>query len=337
LSSRFCLSRWQLALHRLKRRNQRSHRQPPQPPDNRRLRHQRQRQQTDGRKTSHVALVHALGSGAHRRCCQASYRSLPKQYPNVKIEFENVGSGTDYWIKLQTMIAGGTAPDVIYPATHNAYALASKNALVYVDDFAKRDKIDLAKYDPTVLDLYKTAGKVHCLPIDSAAVAVFYNKNMFDAAGVSYPKEGWTWDDYLATMQKLSKDTNNDGKIDQFGTAVWNSYWPVVVWSKTGHNTFDDPRNPSKFLMDDAAIEAIQYLGDLTNKYHVMPSSGRRRTFRICSWQAKPRRHHRSLARSAVSDDQGLQVGHRPTTNGQSPSQPRRWQLLRHHGSKQKP
>lgn len=199
-----------------------------------------------------------------------------KENPNVKIELENIGSGTDYWIKLQTMIAGGTAPDVIYPATHNAYALASKNALVYVDDFLKRDKIDLSKYDPTVLDLYKTNGKVHCLPIDSAAVAVFYNKNMFEAAGVPAPKDGWTWDDFLATAQKLTKDTNNDGKIDQFGVDVWTSYWPIIVWSKAGHNTFDDPRKPTKFLMDDAAIDAVQWLGDLTNKHHVMPSSAER-------------------------------------------------------------
>ena len=199
-----------------------------------------------------------------------------KQYPNVKIEFENVGSGTDYWIKLQTMIAGGTAPDVIYPATHNAYALATKNALVYVDDFAKRDGIDLTKYDPAVADLYKTNNKLHCLPIDSAAVAVFYNKDMFAAAGIAAPKEGWTWDDFLATAQKLTKDTNGDGKNDQFGVDTWTSYWPVIVWSKSGHNTFDDPRKPTKFLMDDAAIDAIQWLGDLTNKHHVMPSSAER-------------------------------------------------------------
>jgi len=199
-----------------------------------------------------------------------------KANPHVTIEFENVASGTDYWIKLQTMIAGGTAPDVIYPATHNAYALASKNALVYVDDFAKRDAIDLAKYEPTVLDLYKTNNKVHCLPIDSAAVAVFYNKNMFEAAGIPAPKEGWTWDEFLATAKKLTKDTNGDGKTDVFGVDTWTSYWPVIVWSQTGHNIFDDPRKPTKFMMDDAAIESVQWLGDLINKHHVMPSTAER-------------------------------------------------------------
>ncbi len=202
--------------------------------------------------------------------------AFEKENPNIKIEIENIGSGTEYWIKLQTMIAGGTAPDVIYPATHNAYALAANGALLFVEDFAKRDKIDLAKYEPGVLDLYKYNNKVHCLPIDSAAVAVFVNKNMFEAAGIPLPKAGWTWDDYLAIAKKLTKDTNNDGKTDVFGADVWTSYWPVIVWSMSGHNTFDDPRKPTKFLMDDAAVDAIQWLGDLINKHHVMPSTAER-------------------------------------------------------------
>ena len=202
--------------------------------------------------------------------------AFEKENPNIKIEIENIGSGTEYWIKLQTMIAGGTAPDVIYPATHNAYALAANGALLFVEDFAKRDKIDLAKYEPGVLDLYKYGGKVHCLPLDTAAVAVFVNKNMFDAAGIAMPKAGWTWEDFLAAAKKLTKDTNNDGKTDQFGVDVWTSYWPVIVWSMSGHNIFDDPRKPTKHLLDDAAIDAIQWLGDLTNKHHVMPTTAER-------------------------------------------------------------
>jgi multiple sugar transport system substrate-binding protein len=156
--------------------------------------------------------------------------AFQKEYPNVKVEIENIGSGTEYWTKLQTMVAAGTAPDVLYPATHNAYALASNGALMFVDDLAKRDKIDLNKYDQSILNLYKYNGKTTCLPIDTAALVIFYNKNMFDAAGVPYPKDGWTLDDFLATAQKLTKDTNNDGKTDQFGVDSWTSYWAIAVF-----------------------------------------------------------------------------------------------------------
>lgn len=203
--------------------------------------------------------------------------AFEKEHPNIKIEIENIGSGTEYWTKLQTMIAGGTAPDVIYPATHNAYALASKGALLNLDPFVQRDKLDMAKYDPQILDLYKYDGKLYGLPIDSAALVVFYNKDMFDKAGVPYPKDGWTWDQFLETAKKLAKDTNSDGKIDQFGVDSWTSYWPAIVWTMTGHGIFDDLRKPTKCLLDEPeSVAALQWLADLAHKQHVMPTSAER-------------------------------------------------------------
>jgi multiple sugar transport system substrate-binding protein len=100
---------------------------------------------------------------------------------------------------------------------------------------------------------------------------------MFDKAGVPYPKEGWTWDDFLATAQKMTKDTNGDGKTDQFGMDTWTSYWPLIIWSKTGHGIFDDIRKPTKFIITDKdSVDAIQWLGDLANKHKVMPTSAER-------------------------------------------------------------
>ncbi|MCG2769886.1 MAG: extracellular solute-binding protein [Anaerolineae bacterium] len=208
---------------------------------------------------------------------QPVIEAFEKEHPEIKVEIENIGSGKEYWIKLQTMVAGGTAPDVIYPATHNAYALASKGALMNLNPLAERDGLDLTKYDPTILDLYKYDGKLYGLPLDSAALVIFYNKKMFDEAGVAYPSDDWTWDDFLATAKKVTKDTDGDGKIDQFGIDNWTSYWSVIVWTKTGHGIFDDLRNPTKFLLDDdESIAALQWLADLTNVHHVMPSSAQR-------------------------------------------------------------
>lgn len=197
--------------------------------------------------------------------------------PGVTIELENIGVSKDYYTKLQTTIAGGTPPDVFYPATHIAYALASKGAILPVSDLAERDGIDLSQYDPAILDMYTLDGEVYCLPIDSASLVVFYNKDLFDAAGVAYPTEGWTWDDFLTTAQALTKDTDGDGNIDQFGVDQFRDYWPLLVWSNTGHGLFDDIRNPTKFLGNEpAAIESIQWMGDLMTVSNVMPSDEQR-------------------------------------------------------------
>lgn len=198
-------------------------------------------------------------------------------HPNVTIELENIGRSSEYYTKLQTTIAGGTPPDVFYPATHIAYALASKGAILPVQDFIDRDGIDTSQYEKAILDLYTIDGKVYCLPIDSAALVVFYNKKMFDEAGIPYPQEGWTWDDFLTIAQQLTKDTDGDGQIDQFGVDQFRNYWPMVVWSNTGHGLFDDIRHPTKFLGNDPeVIASIQWVADLMTKYNVMPTDEQR-------------------------------------------------------------
>ncbi|MEM5948285.1 sugar ABC transporter substrate-binding protein [Spirochaetia bacterium 38H-sp] len=201
-----------------------------------------------------------------------------KLHPNVTIEFENIGSGSQYYTKLQTMIAGGQAPDVFYPATHVAYAYAMKGAIRSLKDFIKRDKIDLSAYNPNILSLYSMNGEVYALPIDTAALAVFYNKDLFDKAGVPYPKAGWTWDDFLETAKALTQDTDGDGRIDQFGVDQFRNYWPLLVWSNTGHGLFDDMRKPTKFLVasDPKAIDSIQWIADLMLVHNVMPTDEQR-------------------------------------------------------------
>lgn len=197
--------------------------------------------------------------------------------PDITVEFENIGSSSDYYTKLQTTIAGDTAPDVFYPATHVAYALGSKGAILPINDFVERDGIDLSAYDPAILELYTIDGEIQCLPIDSASLVVFYNKDLFDAAGVPYPEPGWTWNDFLETAQALTLDTDGDGVTDQFGVDTFRNYWPMVVWSNTGEGLFDDIRNPTTFRgTNPDVVESIQWMADLTLVHGVMPSDEQR-------------------------------------------------------------
>ncbi len=197
--------------------------------------------------------------------------------PNIKVEFENIGSSDEYYQKLQTSVAGGVAPDVFYPATHVAYSFGSKGAITPVDELAASSGVDLAQFDQGILELYQIDGQQMCLPIDTAALVVFYNKEIFDELGVDYPEPGWTWDDFLETAKAVTVDSDSDGSVDVFGVEQFTSYWPLMVWSQTGHNVFDDQRNPTEFLIDEPeSIEAIQWLADLSVVHGVMPDSVQR-------------------------------------------------------------
>src|SRR5690554_5227066 len=194
--------------------------------------------------------------------------------PGVNIVIENIASGDEYWLKLQTMLAANAAPDVIYPATHHAYILSSKNQLLDLMPFVERDNIDLSVYIPAVLDLYKYEDILYALPIDTAALVTFYNKEMFDASGVPYPTDDMTWDEFIAMGKRLVRDTTGDGRINQYAVHLdTDIYWPMLVYHMTGEYLFDDLYQPTEFLLKkQEQINAVQYYADIIVKHGLAPT-----------------------------------------------------------------
>ncbi|MBN2018588.1 MAG: extracellular solute-binding protein [Candidatus Cloacimonetes bacterium] len=100
-------------------------------------------------------------------------------------------------------------------------------------------------------------------------LALVYNKKLFDEAGISDPPQ--TIEEFLQFGQKLTKDTNNDGTIDQWGL-VWNytePFWFVPFFGGYGGEVFDEDNNPE--LDSPAAEKAFQLILDMRNKYKIMP------------------------------------------------------------------
>ncbi len=205
-----------------------------------------------------------------------------KLHPDVEIIIENISNGSEYFDKLQTMLAANSAPDVIYPATHQAYQLAAKKQIIDLMPFVKKDKLDLKAYIPSVLNMYQyKSGKttvLQGLPIDTATFVIFYNKDMFDAAKVPYPTDNMTWDQFFEMSKKLVKDTNGDGKIDQYAIH-WdtNNYWSLFVYQMTGKYMFDNLYEPKQFLLKNAnQVQALQRYADVIAKYHLAPTPSQR-------------------------------------------------------------
>jgi len=184
-------------------------------------------------------------------------------HPEIQVKLETVAEGSAYYRALALQLDQGDPPDLFYPATHVAYALDLRQQLLPVDTTA----LDLTVYDPAVLELYRNAaGELICLPADLATLAVAYNKTLFDQAAVPYPDDKWSWAEFRATAQALTKANATSYGVDRF-----YRYWPLLVWSWSGHNQFDDPHFPTQFLLnDEAAIDALQWLADL-GKSGLMP------------------------------------------------------------------
>jgi multiple sugar transport system substrate-binding protein len=102
---------------------------------------------------------------------------------------------------------------------------------------------------------------------------MMYNKKLFDEAGVSYPTE-WTWDEFVEATLKLTKDTNGDGKPEQFGYILPTFDWTIDVPLGTNKARLVSEDGLKCMLDTPEAIETIQWLADLRNVHHVAPTPG---------------------------------------------------------------
>jgi multiple sugar transport system substrate-binding protein len=111
----------------------------------------------------------------------------------------------DYFTKLQTSLAGGTAPDTFEVNYENFVTYADSGSLLALDGVAAKD----GDYDPAVfadqsLAAFSRDGKQYGLPASFSTVVLIYNKDLFEAAGVDLPTADWTWEDERAAAAKLT-------------------------------------------------------------------------------------------------------------------------------------
>lgn len=122
--------------------------------------------------------------------------------PNIKVEMTLIPQRDPYYTRLQASLPVGTGPDIM---THNSNIADYLNYLYTLDEHIPNSSIDLSKFPKVIIDFYTFGGKLYAIPKDFDTIAIFYNKAMFDKAGVPYPKAGWTWDEFRETAQKLTQ------------------------------------------------------------------------------------------------------------------------------------
>lgn len=107
----------------------------------------------------------------------------------------------DYWTKLRTQLSTGSAPCIV--SLQSLRAANYTDQLVPIDSLAEKAGTDLTAYDTTALNGMKVDGKLYALPYDTGPYLLFYNRDMFKAAGVAEPKPGWTVSDFEAAGAAL--------------------------------------------------------------------------------------------------------------------------------------
>ncbi len=197
-----------------------------------------------------------------------------KEHPEIAIK---VIHAVDYNRKLNTMIAGGTPPDVFYVNASDLQYYASKGALLDLQNLIERDSSEVNPEDffPKLMEAFRWQGDLYGLPKDFTPLVMYYNKDMFDEAGLPYPDETWDWRKFLDSARKLTREKGSRGFkqygfVPSFGNLPSFGY-EAFVFQNDGRFLSGDFR---ECLMNRPEVyEAIQFYADLSNRQHVAPSN----------------------------------------------------------------
>ncbi len=152
-----------------------------------------------------VTLTYAVWS--QDATMQKLIDQFQKENPKIHVKLQ-VDPFMDYWTKLQVAATAGKAPDAFWMLGDHFQTYASNGQLLVLDAAIKDAKIDMSVYPKALVNLFNYKGHQYGLPKDFDTIGLWYNKKMFDAAGVKYPDSTWTWDDVRKNAKLLTNPAN---------------------------------------------------------------------------------------------------------------------------------
>jgi len=193
---------------------------------------------------------------------------------DVAVALTHIPSPRDYRTRLATEFAAGSPPDISLMNYRRYAAFAANDLLEPLGPYlAESELISAEDFYPVALQGFYWQGQLTCIPQNISSLVVYYNQDLFDAAGVAYPEDEWTWTDFVETAKALTQDTDGDGIVDQYGLGLEPSLMRLApfVW-QNGAPIVDDPQNPRRTtLTRPPSLEAFQWFVDLHLVHGVVP------------------------------------------------------------------
>src|SRR5579863_9052635 len=164
---------------------------------------------------------------------QSNLQKFEQLHPNIHITWSPIPG--DYPTKMRANVAGGTVPDVFYLSPDMSSEYISAGKLLNLSPYMARDGVKASDYYSALLNPFTcTSGQVYGLPKDWNSLGVFYNKSMFQAAGLSFPTANWTWTDMQNDAQKLTKNPGTPNSVYGISLSADLSRWGAFLLANGG-------------------------------------------------------------------------------------------------------
>ncbi len=196
-------------------------------------------------------------------------------HPNIQVYY--VPDPENYQQEVLEDFQDGTAPDVFQGCCTHFPTWAQMGYTLDLSPYveADLDQSIINDWDEAQYKSFITSnGEQFGVPKYHGALALYYNKDIFDEYGVAYPDETWDHDDYLAAMKLLTHDTDGNGQTDIWGSMMDISWARIQVRVNAWGGHLVDPDNPAQSLMcETKAMEAMEWIRARMWDDRVMASS----------------------------------------------------------------
>lgn len=182
--------------------------------------------------------------------------AFQEENPGIAIEVETAPFA-DYFTLLQAGVASGDAPDVFELNYENFVTYAANGTLLDLSAMVSED----APFYPRALEAFSYEGQQLALPETFSTVLMYYNADLFDAAGIDYPTAEWTWDDATAAAEAISA----------LGDDTWGLFSPVQFWefykkaAQNGECQFLNEDSTESLINSSACVETLEWMVSVMN------------------------------------------------------------------------
>lgn len=226
-----------------------------------------------GRETRTTSFM-VFGDPAEYQAYRDLVEAFHAQNPDIEVTLTHVPSPQDYRTRLVTEFAAGNPPDITLMNYRRYASFAARGLLEPLQPYVEASElVDTAAFYPITIEAFRWEGELMCLPQNISSLVVYYNADLFDTAGLAYPADNWTWEEFVATAVALTQDQDGDGQVDQYGLGVDPSLFRFAPFAWQNEAVIvDDPHAPTRLtLTRPATQEALQWFVDLRQVHGVVP------------------------------------------------------------------
>jgi multiple sugar transport system substrate-binding protein len=178
-----------------------------------------------------------------------------------------------FFQKLLPSLGSGAGPDIAAMDTAQVPQYAAKKVLQPLDDYYNESANEADKLVQAAVEGAAFEGVKYSVPMNYTTLLLYWNKDMFREAGLDPEKPPSNWEEFTSYAKKLTKDSNGDGKPEQYGLAIADhetiAMWPILFWQNGGGVVSPDGKTAT--LGDPATVEAAKYWVDLVRGDKIAP------------------------------------------------------------------